>query len=200
MFRWESWKSWITWNDSPLERLVKILWWPFLERKLLSPSCHLLYLTASNDLSQLWSVSPMRIYISRPTFQSALSWTFSWLVVFRAVIFITENYIILLVLTDVFVFIGLYIDIKCDNPDSKVHGDNMGPTWVLSAPDGPHGGPMNLAIRDYLCGLSRESCWKAYTSVQALMVYLYSLNFGMNVMKFSPLESTLWVRTHLQLK
>ena len=24
----------------------------------------------------------------------------------------------------------------------------MGPTWVLSTPDGPHVGPMNLAIRD----------------------------------------------------
>ena len=35
-------------------------------------------------------------------------------------------------------------------PDSKVHGANMGPTWVLSAPDGPHVGPMNLAIRDSL--------------------------------------------------
>ena len=32
-------------------------------------------------------------------------------------------------------------------PDSKVHGANMGPTWVLSAPAGPHVGPMNLAIR-----------------------------------------------------
>ena len=31
-------------------------------------------------------------------------------------------------------------------PDNKVHGANMGPTWVLSAPDGPHVGPMNLAI------------------------------------------------------
>ena len=31
-------------------------------------------------------------------------------------------------------------------PDSKVHGANMGPTWVLSAPDGPHVDPMNLAI------------------------------------------------------
>ena len=31
-------------------------------------------------------------------------------------------------------------------PDSKVHGANMGPTWVLSAPDGPYVGPMNLAI------------------------------------------------------
>ena len=32
-------------------------------------------------------------------------------------------------------------------PDSKVHGANMGPTWVLSVPDGPHVAPMNLTIR-----------------------------------------------------
>ena len=32
-------------------------------------------------------------------------------------------------------------------PDSKDHGANMGPIWVLSAPDGPHVGPMYLAIR-----------------------------------------------------
>ena len=31
------------------------------------------------------------------------------------------------------------------NPDSKDHGANMGPTWVLSAPDGPHFAPLNLA-------------------------------------------------------
>ena len=31
--------------------------------------------------------------------------------------------------------------------DNKVHGANMGPTWVLSAPDGPHVGPINLAIK-----------------------------------------------------
>ena len=30
--------------------------------------------------------------------------------------------------------------------DSKFHGANMGPTWVLSAPDGPHVGPMKFAI------------------------------------------------------
>ena len=34
------------------------------------------------------------------------------------------------------------------NPDSKVHVANMGPTWVLSAPGGPHAGPMNLATRE----------------------------------------------------
>ena len=32
------------------------------------------------------------------------------------------------------------------SPDSKVHGANMGLTWVLSAPDGPHVGPMNFDI------------------------------------------------------
>ena len=32
-------------------------------------------------------------------------------------------------------------------PDSKVHWANMGPTWVLLAPAGPHVGPMNLAMR-----------------------------------------------------
>ena len=34
--------------------------------------------------------------------------------------------------------------------DNKVHGANMGPTWVLSAPDGPHVRPMNLVIRVWL--------------------------------------------------
>ena len=33
-------------------------------------------------------------------------------------------------------------------PHSMLLGANMGPTWVLSAPDGSHVGPMNLAIRD----------------------------------------------------
>ena len=35
---------------------------------------------------------------------------------------------------------------RSDYPDSKVHGAIMGPNWVLSAPDVPHIGPMNLAI------------------------------------------------------
>ena len=40
--------------------------------------------------------------------------------------------------------ISMYIII----PDNKDHEAYMGPTWVLSAPGGPHVGPMNLAIRD----------------------------------------------------
>ena len=53
-------------------------------------------------------------------------------------------------------------------PDNIVHGANMGPIWVLSAPDGPHVGPMNFAIwdaNDQLCsslgtgGLCRIPMW-----------------------------------------
>ena len=43
-------------------------------------------------------------------------------------------------------------------PDSKVHGANMGPTWVLSAPDGPHFGPMRLATRVVIVVICDEVC------------------------------------------
>ena len=44
-------------------------------------------------------------------------------------------------------------------PDSKVHGANMGPTWALSTPDGPHVGPMKLVIRvvSVHCGDQRHA-------------------------------------------
>ena len=32
------------------------------------------------------------------------------------------------------------------NPDSKVHGANMGPTYGRQEPGGPHAGPMNFAV------------------------------------------------------
>ena len=35
-------------------------------------------------------------------------------------------------------------EVKTNN---NVNGANMGPNWVISAPDGPHVGPMNIAIR-----------------------------------------------------
>ena len=37
-----------------------------------------------------------------------------------------------------------------DVPDSKVHGAHLGPTWVLSVPDGPHVGPMNHIRGNYV--------------------------------------------------
>ena len=45
---------------------------------------------------------------------------------------------------------SMITDIGKTSPDSKVHGANMGPSWVLPAPDGPHVGPMNLAIRVFI--------------------------------------------------
>ena len=45
------------------------------------------------------------------------------------------------------------------HPDSKVHGTNMGPAWVVSAPDRPHVGPMNNAIWDPLLRESTGHRW-----------------------------------------
>ena len=42
---------------------------------------------------------------------------------------------------------GQYKCWSLEYPNSKDDGVNMGPTWVLSAPGGPHVGLMNLAIR-----------------------------------------------------
>ena len=43
------------------------------------------------------------------------------------------------------------------DPDSKVHGANMGSTWALSAPDGPHVGHMNLVIWGYIKNNARAT-------------------------------------------
>ena len=66
------------------------------------------------------------------------------------------------------------------SPDSKVHGANMGPTWVLSAPDGPHVGPINLAIRvliEQKHDFCKEQCDTVtpLKSIQALYSRLYYL-------------------------
>ena len=52
-------------------------------------------------------------------------------------------------------------------PDNKVHGANMGPTWVLSAPDGPHVGHMNLSYqgRFFLVGSFRNDDSKDATTL-----------------------------------
>ena len=59
-------------------------------------------------------------------------------------------------------------------PDRKVHGANMGPTWVLSAPDGPHVGLMNLAIWD--CN-HRVDPGELTTCTVHLMIYTLCLRF-----------------------
>ena len=39
-----------------------------------------------------------------------------------------------------------YVDTLKRDPDSKIHGTNMGPIWGRQDPGGPHVGPMNFAI------------------------------------------------------
>ena len=66
------------------------------------------------------------------------------------------NYIIFHKIYRLFRFVFFcYVYVSISNgvhPDSKVLGANMGPTWVLSAPDGPHVGPRYLAIWALLLG------------------------------------------------
>ena len=40
----------------------------------------------------------------------------------------------------------LYMCSKWLDPDSKVHGANMGPIWGQQDPDGPHVGAMSFAM------------------------------------------------------
>ena len=46
---------------------------------------------------------------------------------------------------------GLWVNVNHDehtqaDPDSKVHGANMGPIWGRQDPGGSHVGPVNFAI------------------------------------------------------
>ena len=74
---------------------------------------------------------------------------------------------------------------KLGYPDSKVHGANMGPTRVLSAPGGPHIGPTNLAFRVgfftlrnlpslCLCKLIWRRCWEPSPVLSALLSIYHS--------------------------
>ena len=66
------------------------------------------------------------------------------------------------------------------HPDSEVHGANTGPTWVLSSPDEPHVGPMNLAIRD--------TCEKQEPGYPT-----YSLHWLAMLIQRKHLSSTPWI-------
>ena len=54
-------------------------------------------------------------------------------------------------------------------PDSKVHGANMGPTWLLSAPGGPHVSPINLAISDSTNVTKKRLSYQICVSVSTLI-------------------------------
>ena len=81
---------------------------------------------------------------------------------------------------------SLYAEQNNPCPDYNVHGANMGPTWVLLAPDGPQVGPMNLAIR--VSSFPPQHPWQTHHSLflstrywascEIYLLYLY-LSFCM---------------------
>ena len=99
--------------------------------------------------------------------------------------------------------------VQCNVPDSKVHGANMGPTWILPAPDGPHVDPMNLAIRGGMelsenavspvakvsctmspCPLSKASALNVVLIVSLMMNQYVKTCFGAETV--SPFSSSRW--------
>ena len=50
-------------------------------------------------------------------------------------------------------------------PDSKIHGANMGPTCGRQDPDGPHVGPINLAIRGNILQTMGKRVTRCYLNV-----------------------------------
>ena len=74
-----------------------------------------------------------------------------------------------------------------NNPESKVHGANMGPTWVLSAPDGPHVGPMNLATWETI-----YSHFECYLSFECL-TQVDEINSGTTVHVVCPTQPIPWL-------
>ena len=73
-------------------------------------------------------------------------------------------------------------------PDSKVHGANMGPTWALSTPDGPHVGPMNLAFRAMLpfTALYATVTWTQLLGNRPWSVYCSGNRSLLDGIKLSP--------------
>ena len=61
------------------------------------------------------------------------------------------------------------------HPESNVHGANMRPTWVLSAPDGPHVGPMSqLSVSHTVVSSPYHGCFFiARTRIFSVMSSLF---------------------------
>ena len=99
--------------------------------------------------------------------------------------------------------------------DSYVHGANMGPTWVLSFPDGPHVGPMlsgvvyygvsdneaNSEIHNQLWILARDTLNRIILNLNLYSMEILSVLFHFTMwikenFKFPKFE--LWLKNHKQ--
>ena len=82
--------------------------------------------------------------------------------------------------------------------DNKIHGANMGPTWVLTAPDGPNVGPMNLAIRAITMPYGDQTgAWSIVACLQCVCIMviaaLYVAVKGSNLTDINLIGSTAFV-------
>ena len=89
-----------------------------------------------------------------------------------------------------------------NTPDSKVHGANMGPTWVLSAPDGPHIVPMNLALWDFIRSLSWNDSYRGVIAHRSRLIIPLQIGLGaaqtLNLLRQG--HGVTWGRTTDQVK
>ena len=74
-------------------------------------------------------------------------------------------------------------------PENKVYVANMGPTWVLSAPDWPHDGRMNFAIRYAVNIIYSHSGYPVAHSVLSYGQRLVLLTFIDSNLTGDPLHS-----------
>ena len=97
-------------------------------------------------------------------------------------------------------------------PYSKVHGTNKGPTWVLSAPDGPHVDPMNLAFRAIgkihqavprgLCKQCTVQFWYQYTEsswYQCPYLWWYSQSAVWYILKWRFRKYQRWLLSEISV-
>ena len=71
------------------------------------------------------------------------------------------------------------------NPDSKVHGANMGPIWGRQDPGGPHVGPMNFAIWEVMH-------FRTWESIKPRGIW----NVSKGILVIEPFSCQIFLRKH----
>ena len=71
-----------------------------------------------------------------------------------------------------------------NSPDSKIHGDNMGPIWGPQDPDGPHVGPMNFVFWETVCRwklkvvMMPTTCMSSLVTPEVVAMTTYGVTWG----------------------
>ena len=71
-------------------------------------------------------------------------------------------------------------------PDNKFHGDNMGHTWIISAPGRPHFGPINRAIMWYYLTILTCHRWDSKDRMAVNLAVQWRHNVYGSVSNYQP--------------